>query len=111
MEAGNKTHEREISKMDSQETVSTWLSHKLMRSYSSWVVYMATGVDDGKAILWNVTTGKQIRTFEGHTDLVTSACISGDRLVTGSRSSFAVYEINIQINPLNKNFTSYWRTK
>ena len=75
MEAGNKTHEREISKMDSQETVSTWLSHKLLGQN------MATGVD-GKAILWNVNTGEQIRTFEGHTDLVTSVCITGDRVVT-----------------------------
>ena len=44
------------------------------------------------AILWDMKTGKKIRTFEGHTEPVTGVCMSssGDVLVTCSADKTAI---------------------
>lgn len=45
-----------------------------------------TGSEDGNVRLWDMSTGKVIRTFRGHEDRVSSAAFSGDgsKVVTGS---------------------------
>lgn len=55
--------------------------------------HIVTAADDGTAILWDVTTGKRLRTFDrGHTDGITSVAMSddGELMVTGSMDQTAV---------------------
>ena len=40
--------------------------------------YVVTGSVDNTAILWEVATGKNIRTFEGHTSVVSCVALSRD---------------------------------
>src|SRR5262245_7447717 len=47
---------------------------------------LVTGSWEGAVRLWDLRTGKQIRTFKGHADMITAAALSRDskRLVTAS---------------------------
>ena len=47
---------------------------------------MLTGSSDGKTRLWDMETGKVIRTFSGHSAYVTSVAFSpdGSKILTGS---------------------------
>ncbi len=53
--------------------------------------FMLTGSVDETAIVWDVRTGEQIRTFQGHDDTVTSVVFSPDgrRVLTGSEDGSA----------------------
>ena len=52
---------------------------------------MLTGSGDKTARLWDAATGKDIRTFKGHKDAVTSVAFSpdGKRVLTGSNDKTA----------------------
>ncbi|KIK32933.1 hypothetical protein CY34DRAFT_813990 [Suillus luteus UH-Slu-Lm8-n1] len=57
---------------------------------------VASGSRDGAVKLWNVDTGKVIKTWTGHTDDVTSVSWSpdGGRVVSGSRDgTFGVWDV------------------
>jgi len=53
--------------------------------------FVLTGGDDGTARLWDVATGKQIRSFRGHTNRVNSVAYSADghTVLTGSYDNSA----------------------
>src|SRR5262245_13677493 len=54
-----------------------------LSSDGKWLV---TGSWEGAVRLWDLRTGKQIRTFKGHADMITAVALSRDskRLVTAS---------------------------
>ena len=51
-----------------------------------------TGSFDKTAILWDVISGKPLRTFKGHTDYISSVALSlnGERMLTGSGDKTAI---------------------
>jgi WD40 repeat protein len=57
---------------------------------------VASGSDDGAVKLWNIDTGKVIKTLTGHTKSVSSVCWSpdGGRVVSGSEDeTFRVWDV------------------
>src|SRR5258708_219139 len=54
-----------------------------LSSDGKWLV---TGSWEGAVRLWDLSTGKPIRTFKGHADMITAAALSRDskKLVTAS---------------------------
>src|SRR5215471_10029482 len=53
---------------------------------------VTSGSLDGRAILWDRASGKTLRTFQGHTDAVTSVALSrdGKHILTGSYDKTAI---------------------
>jgi WD40 repeat protein len=49
--------------------------------------YIASGSDDKTIRLWDVKTGKEIRTFVGHTAVVTSVALNGNGQTLASSTS------------------------
>ncbi|MGD9679217.1 MAG: caspase family protein [Vulcanibacillus sp.] len=60
--------------------------------YSPDGKYILTGSGDKTAILWEIETGKQIRTFSGHKSCINSAKFSpnSEYILTGSRDKTAI---------------------
>src|SRR4051794_29181789 len=59
-----------------------------LSSDGQWLV---TGSWEGAVRLWDLSTGKPIRTFEGHADMITAVALSSDakKLVTASSDGTA----------------------
>ena len=53
--------------------------------------WLVTGSADRTALLWEITSGREVRSFQGHTDSVIAVALSSDgrRLVTGSADGTA----------------------
>jgi len=63
-------------------------------AYSPNGKYIATGSSDNSIKLWNIKTGKEIRSFNEHTDLIKSVCFSkdGNRLLSVSADNKIVVQ-------------------
>src|SRR3990167_689587 len=77
-------------------------------SITSIAIYndkVVTGSDDKTAIIWNLNTGKQLHTLNGHTNnCIRLVAISGDKVVTGSWDKTAIiWDLNTgkQLHILN----------
>ncbi len=78
-----------IKSIDEIDAVKSW-------AFSMDNTTFAVGDKDGSLQLWNVSTGKQLLTFKGHTDTVNTLAFTtdGTRLASGSRDrSIRIWDV------------------
>ena len=65
---------------------SDWFGGVLAIAFSSDSKFIASGSKDKTIKIWQVDTGKEIMTFEGHSDDITSVAINADNTILASGS-------------------------